>query len=166
MSCTSGCTSKTLCLMFTLVQCNCKYNTVNTIFVCFLQTEGRVLPIDNNWARTFRLKKHCTSDRTCPVGGSVVSRLILAPRSTIHPISHSHSSLSSGLVELDEGRKIVFAPGQSIPLTIVKSDGGYTYDTSDLAAIKNRLFDEKADIIIYVTDSGQVRGCRSGYMGL
>ncbi|KAG1927905.1 arginine--tRNA ligase, cytoplasmic [Pimephales promelas] len=60
-----------------------------------------------------------------------------------------------GLVELDEGRKIVFAPGQSIPLTVVKSDGGYTYDTSDLAAIKNRLFDEKADIIIYVTDSGQ-----------
>uniref|UniRef100_A0A672LSK2 arginine--tRNA ligase n=1 Tax=Sinocyclocheilus grahami TaxID=75366 RepID=A0A672LSK2_SINGR len=49
----------------------------------------------------------------------------------------------------------MFAPGQSIPLTIVKSDGGYTYDTSDLAAIKNRLFDEKADIIIYVTDSGQ-----------
>ncbi|XP_056302077.1 arginine--tRNA ligase, cytoplasmic [Danio aesculapii] len=60
-----------------------------------------------------------------------------------------------GLVEVDEGRKIVFAPGQSIPLTIVKSDGGYTYDTSDLAAIRNRLFDEKADIIIYVTDSGQ-----------
>ncbi|TRY93110.1 hypothetical protein DNTS_007754 [Danionella cerebrum] len=59
------------------------------------------------------------------------------------------------LVDLDDGRKIVFAPGQSIPLTIVKSDGGYTYDTSDLAAIKNRLFDEKADIIIYVTDSGQ-----------
>ncbi|KAF6739480.1 Arginine--tRNA ligase, cytoplasmic [Oryzias melastigma] len=60
-----------------------------------------------------------------------------------------------GLVELDEGRKIVFCPGQSIPLTIVKSDGGYTYDTSDLAAIHQRIFQEKADIIIYVTDSGQ-----------
>ncbi|KAG9351943.1 hypothetical protein JZ751_023194 [Albula glossodonta] len=60
-----------------------------------------------------------------------------------------------GLVELDEGRKIVFAPGQSIPLTVVKSDGGYTYDTSDLAALRQRLFSEKADIIIYVTDSGQ-----------
>ncbi|KAI7795948.1 arginine--tRNA ligase, cytoplasmic [Triplophysa rosa] len=60
-----------------------------------------------------------------------------------------------GLVQMDEGRKIVFAPGQSVPLTIVKSDGGYTYDTSDLAAIRQRLFDEKADIIIYVTDSGQ-----------
>ncbi|XP_012673798.2 arginine--tRNA ligase, cytoplasmic [Clupea harengus] len=60
-----------------------------------------------------------------------------------------------GLVEMDEGRKIVFAPGQSIPLTVVKSDGGYTYDTSDLAALRHRLFVEKADIIIYVTDSGQ-----------
>lgn len=59
---------------------------------------------------------------------------------------------------MDEGRKIVFAPGQSLPLTIVKSDGGYTYDTSDLAAIRQRLFDEKGDTIIYVVDSGQVGG--------
>ncbi|XP_069826771.1 arginine--tRNA ligase, cytoplasmic isoform X1 [Dendropsophus ebraccatus] len=60
-----------------------------------------------------------------------------------------------GLVEVDEGRKVVFPPGCSIPLTIEKSDGGFTYDTSDLAAIKQRLFEEKADIIIYVVDSGQ-----------
>uniref|UniRef100_A0A7N8XLN5 Arginine--tRNA ligase, cytoplasmic n=1 Tax=Mastacembelus armatus TaxID=205130 RepID=A0A7N8XLN5_9TELE len=60
-----------------------------------------------------------------------------------------------GLVQQDEGRKIVFAPGQPIPLTVVKSDGGYTYDTSDLAALRQRLFEEKADVIIYVTDSGQ-----------
>ncbi|MED6291619.1 Arginine--tRNA ligase, cytoplasmic, partial [Characodon lateralis] len=61
----------------------------------------------------------------------------------------------NGLVQLDEGRKIVFVPDHSIPLTVVKSDGGYTYDTSDLAALHQRLFEEKADIIIYVTDSGQ-----------
>ncbi|XP_030067658.1 arginine--tRNA ligase, cytoplasmic [Microcaecilia unicolor] len=60
-----------------------------------------------------------------------------------------------GLVQDDEGRKIVFPPGCSIPLTIVKSDGGYTYDTSDLAAVHQRLFEEKGDIIIYVVDSGQ-----------
>lgn len=57
---------------------------------------------------------------------------------------------------MDEGRKIIFAPGQSIPLTVVKSDGGYTYDTSDMAALYQRLFEEKADVIVYVTDSGQV----------
>uniref|UniRef100_UPI00398EE9EA arginine--tRNA ligase, cytoplasmic isoform X1 n=1 Tax=Pristiophorus japonicus TaxID=55135 RepID=UPI00398EE9EA len=60
-----------------------------------------------------------------------------------------------GLVQLDEGRKIVFPPGCSVPLTVVKSDGGYTYDTSDLAALRQRIFDEKADIIIYVVDNGQ-----------
>ena len=49
------------------------------------------------------------------------------------------------------------SPGQSVPLTIVTSDGGYTYDPSDLSAIHRRIFDEKADIITYVTDSGQVR---------
>jgi arginyl-tRNA synthetase len=45
----------------------------------------------------------------------------------------------------------------SIPLTIVKSDGGFTYDTSDMAAIKQRVEEEKADWIIYITDAGQVR---------
>ncbi|KAM6224080.1 LOW QUALITY PROTEIN: arginine--tRNA ligase, cytoplasmic-like [Rhynchocyon petersi] len=57
-----------------------------------------------------------------------------------------------GFVQVDE---IVFVPDYSVPLTIVKSDGGYTYDTSDLAAIKQRLFEEKANMIIYVVDSGQ-----------
>ncbi|XP_007520916.1 arginine--tRNA ligase, cytoplasmic [Erinaceus europaeus] len=60
-----------------------------------------------------------------------------------------------GFVQVDDGRKIVFVPGCAVPLTIVKSDGGYTYDTSDLAAIRQRLFEEKADMIIYVVDSGQ-----------
>jgi arginyl-tRNA synthetase len=49
------------------------------------------------------------------------------------------------------------APSKSkVPLTLVKSDGGYTYDTSDMAAIKNRLIDEKCDWLIYVVDAGQV----------
>uniref|UniRef100_A0A914YQ44 Arginyl-tRNA synthetase catalytic core domain-containing protein n=1 Tax=Panagrolaimus superbus TaxID=310955 RepID=A0A914YQ44_9BILA len=51
--------------------------------------------------------------------------------------------------------RFFFASGFSVPLTIVKSDGGYTYDTSDFAAIKQRIFEEKADWIIYVVDSGQ-----------
>ncbi|KAJ1127783.1 hypothetical protein NDU88_006176 [Pleurodeles waltl] len=62
---------------------------------------------------------------------------------------------AKGLVQFDEGRKIVFPPGCTVPLTIVKSDGGYTYDTSDLAALKQRLFEEKGNILIYVVDSGQ-----------
>ena len=37
----------------------------------------------------------------------------------------------------------------------MKSDGGYTYDTSDMAALKQRVFEEKASRVVYVTDAGQ-----------
>ena len=37
----------------------------------------------------------------------------------------------------------------------MKSDGGFTYDTSDMAALKQRVYEEKADRIVYVTDAGQ-----------
>ena len=30
----------------------------------------------------------------------------------------------------------MFGPGAAIPLTVVKSDGGFTYDTSDMAALR------------------------------
>ncbi|XP_041357238.1 arginine--tRNA ligase, cytoplasmic-like [Gigantopelta aegis] len=61
----------------------------------------------------------------------------------------------NGFLKKEEGRMVMFVPGESVPLTVVKSDGGFTYDTSDLAAIRQRLIDEKADWIIYVVDSGQ-----------
>ncbi|KAK3100743.1 hypothetical protein FSP39_024553 [Pinctada imbricata] len=60
-----------------------------------------------------------------------------------------------GFLEEDEGRKVMFVPGFGVPLTIVKSDGGFTYATSDMAAIKNRLFEEHGDWLVYVVDAGQ-----------
>lgn len=64
----------------------------------------------------------------------------------------------ANLLEEDEGRKIMWQSEEKdgIPMTIVKSDGGFTYDTSDMAAIKYRLYEDKADWIVYVTDAGQV----------
>lgn len=60
-----------------------------------------------------------------------------------------------GLLEEDEGRKIMWSRDATVPLTVVKSDGSFTYDTSDMAALKQRLTEEKADWVIYVTDAGQ-----------
>jgi arginyl-tRNA synthetase len=56
-----------------------------------------------------------------------------------------------------EGRKAkcMFIEKYSIPLIVVKSDGGYNYDSTDLAAINFRLNTLKADRVIYITDSGQ-----------
>ena len=42
-----------------------------------------------------------------------------------------------------------------MPLTIVKSDGGFTYDTSDLAALRHRVSEERGDWLVYVVDAGQ-----------
>ena len=50
----------------------------------------------------------------------------------------------------------MFAEGMKVPLMMVKSDGGFTYDTSDMATIKQRLHEEKGDWLIYVVDAGQV----------
>ena len=50
----------------------------------------------------------------------------------------------------------MFVEGHNVPMTIVKSDGGFTYDTSDLAAVKQRIEDERGTWLIYVTDAGQV----------
>ena len=60
---------------------------------------------------------------------------------------------SRGFLEEDEGRKIMWGekPGAGIPLTIVKSDGGFTYDTSDLAALKQRVEEERADWVIQIS---------------
>ncbi|XP_042230937.1 arginine--tRNA ligase, cytoplasmic-like isoform X2 [Homarus americanus] len=67
----------------------------------------------------------------------------------------------AGFLEQDDGRKVMFAEGADIPLTVVKSDGGFTYDTSDMACIKNRIEEEKGDWLIYVTDAGQSQHFKS-----
>ena len=66
-----------------------------------------------------------------------------------------------GLVTVSEGAKCIFLEGffnregHPLPLMVQKSDGGYNYDTTDLAALRYRLFEDKADRIIYVVDNGQ-----------
>ncbi|XP_020268077.1 arginine--tRNA ligase, cytoplasmic-like isoform X1 [Asparagus officinalis] len=60
-----------------------------------------------------------------------------------------------GLVEESEGARVIFIEGQSIPLIVVKKDGGFNYASTDLAALWYRLNEEKAEWIIYVTDAGQ-----------
>ncbi|AGC02248.1 arginyl-tRNA synthetase [Acanthamoeba polyphaga moumouvirus] len=60
-----------------------------------------------------------------------------------------------GFIVQDNGMKIIRLDNYECPLILVKSDGGFTYDTSDLAALKYRLFEEKANQILYVVDSGQ-----------
>ncbi|MEZ7127501.1 arginine--tRNA ligase [Nonomuraea sp. AD125B] len=68
---------------------------------------------------------------------------------------------ASGTAELSEGALCVFPPGftgsddKPLPLIIRKSDGGYGYATTDMAAIRYRVHDLKAGRILYVVGADQ-----------
>lgn len=72
-----------------------------------------------------------------------------------------------GVLEEDDGRKIMWGDKNDdfggIPLTIIKTGGGFTYDTSDMATIKQRIEEEKGDWLIYVTDAGQATHFKAIY---
>ena len=65
------------------------------------------------------------------------------------------------LLTTSEGAKCVYLEGfigrddAPLPLIVQKSDGGYNYASTDLAAIEHRVSTEKAERVIYVTDGGQ-----------
>ncbi len=60
-----------------------------------------------------------------------------------------------GLVEDENGMLIVKLPHFTIPLMVRKSDGGYGYDSTDMAALKYRIQQLDRDWLIYITDAGQ-----------
>ena len=68
---------------------------------------------------------------------------------------------SLNMLKESEGARVVFPSGfigkesEPMPMIVQKSDGGYLYATTDLAAIRYRTGDLKADRIVYVTDSRQ-----------
>jgi len=58
------------------------------------------------------------------------------------------------LIEDSGGAKVIWC-GKPFPLMAVKSDGGYGYDSTDLAAVSYRVREMGADRVVYVTDAGQ-----------
>jgi arginyl-tRNA synthetase len=68
---------------------------------------------------------------------------------------------AKGLVVVDDGAKCVYVEGfankegEPLPLIVQKADGGYNYATSDLAALRRRVQDERARVVLYVVDQSQ-----------
>ncbi|MDA8356221.1 MAG: arginine--tRNA ligase [Actinomycetota bacterium] len=66
-----------------------------------------------------------------------------------------------GLLVTDDGARCVFPPGftnrrgEPLPLIVQKSDGGYGYAATDLAAIRDRVDRVGADRILYVVGAPQ-----------
>ena len=73
------------------------------------------------------------------------------------------------LLKESDGAQVVYAEdgsgapiatnrdGDPMPMIVQKSDGGYMYSTTDLAAVRQRVTDEEAARVLYVTDAGQAQ---------
>jgi arginyl-tRNA synthetase len=70
---------------------------------------------------------------------------------------------ADGIAVISDGALCAFPPGftgrdgRPLPLILRKSDGGYGYATTDLAAIRYRIRDLHADRIIYVVGAEQAQ---------
>ena len=68
---------------------------------------------------------------------------------------------SQGLLTESDGAQCVFLDefknkdGEVQPVIVQKSDGGYLYSTSDLACLRRRIGDFKADRVLYFVDARQ-----------
>jgi arginyl-tRNA synthetase len=87
----------------------------------------------------------------------------MAPESFYNPMLASVCAEleNAGIAVISDGALCVFPPGftgrdgKPIPLMLRKSDGGYGYDSTDMAAIRYRLLDLGASRLIYVVGSEQ-----------
>ena len=62
---------------------------------------------------------------------------------------------AKGLITVSENAKCVFLPNYKIPLMLQKSDGGFGYDSTDMAALKYRIQELKACRVVCITDFSQ-----------
>ncbi len=76
-----------------------------------------------------------------------------------------------GLIKASDGAECLYPDGflnrdkQPLPLIVKKSDGGFGYAATDLAAIRNRINDLDADRILYVVGAPQKQHLDMVYEG-
>jgi arginyl-tRNA synthetase len=129
----------------------------------------RVVSLQAGDADTLRLWRIFTDNTGLHIN-SVYARLQitltdadLAPESFYNPMLASvcEELQDSGVAVISDGALCAFPPGftgrEGAPLPVIlrKSDGGYGYGATDMAAIRYRIRDLRADRLIYVVGSEQ-----------
>ena len=67
---------------------------------------------------------------------------------------------ASGIARESEGAICVFIEGNEAPFIVRKSDGAFTYATTDLATIRHRIESLNGDVLLYVVDARQAEHFR------
>ena len=133
------------------------------------RSRHRVVLLQGGDAETLRLWQELVDDSK-HYYNMIYQRLgITLTDDDLAPESFYNSMLASvcdelerdGIAVISNGALCAFPPGftgrdgEPLPLILRKSDGGYGYDTTDLAAIRYRIRDLKANRIIYVVGAEQ-----------
>ncbi len=133
------------------------------------RSRRRVVALQGGDAETLRLWDLLVSD-TKQYYNTIYARLgvtltdaDLAPESFYNPMLADvcDELQESGVAVISDGALCAFPPGftgrdgKPLPLILRKSDGGYGYGTTDIAAIRYRIRDLKANRLLYVVGSEQ-----------
>jgi arginyl-tRNA synthetase len=135
------------------------------------RSRRRVVALQAGDAETLRLWRMLVND-TKQYYNAIYARLgvtltdaDLAPESFYNPMLASvcDELQAAGVAVISDGALCAFPPGftgrdgSPLPLILRKSDGGYGYGTTDMAAIRYRIRDLHANRIIYVVGAEQAQ---------
>ncbi|MGH9121113.1 MAG: arginine--tRNA ligase, partial [Acidimicrobiales bacterium] len=133
------------------------------------RSRGRVVLLQSGDAETLRLW-HILVDQSVAYFEEVYRKLgvLLTPEdvageSFYNPMLHSivDDLHTAGLLVESDGAQCVFPEGytnregEPLPLIVQKSDGGFGYAATDLAALRDRLVRLGADLVLYVVGAPQ-----------
>jgi arginyl-tRNA synthetase len=116
----------------------------------------------SEWQRFIQISlSHCqaTYDR---LGVSLTMADVMAESAYNDDLPSVVADLDSkGMIEVSDGARCVFLEeftgkdGKRLPVIVQKSNGGYLYSTTDLAAVRHRAQTLTADRALYLTDARQ-----------
>jgi arginyl-tRNA synthetase len=135
------------------------------------RSRGRVVQLQAGDEQTLRLWRRFVADsmeylhRIYSVLDITLTDADMDPESFYNPmLADVCAELeASGVAVISDGALCAFPPGftgrdgSPLPLILRKSDGGYGYGTTDMAAIRYRIRDLHADRLIYVVGSEQAQ---------
>ncbi len=133
------------------------------------RSRRRVVALQAGDAETLRLWRMLVDDSKqyyssiCRRLGVTLTDADLAPESFYNPMLDAvcRDLQQAGIATISDGALCAFPPGftgrdgNPLPLILRKSDGGYGYGTTDMAAIRYRVNELHADRITYVVGSEQ-----------
>lgn len=135
------------------------------------RSRARVVALQAGDPETLRLWRVLV-ERSLDYIHDVFERLgVLLTRDDVRGESSYNDMLAGVVTELDskgllvdsQGALCAFPPGftnregEPLPLIVVKSDGGYTYATTDLAGLHERFVDQGCELALYVVGAPQAQ---------